>query len=476
MTEIVAAALARAAEASGAWHTRSALSLVATLRSGAVTPQELASHFLDRIAQHNPTLHAIVATDPDAAASRGSDPALRTTLLAGLPIADKDLNRRAGKVTRSGSAVHSPEPERDNDALTERLDLAGAISIGRTASAEYGMTGYTEPAETPATRNPWQLHLGPGGSSGGAAAAVAAGLLPVAPASDGGGSVRIPAAATGLVGLKPSRGVLGDPARRTLDLSVPGPIARTVADAALLYTAMVAPHSELEDSPWLTAALSSNEAPVAPLRIGVLWDSPWRHTVNVEPNAAIVRAVEQTSATLQSLGHRLESVSLADDEDYAEVFTTMWADMAAGIPTPGNGEGLTDFVRWIWRRGRHQNPADVQRAYARAEVFAATQQQHLAQYDLVLSPTLAMTARPIGWFGADPEEDFRRQCQFSPYTSWVNVAGLPAITVPVALSPDGLPIGVQLIGRLNEEALLFATAAQLEAVYAEHVGTAPGWF
>ncbi|MET0991389.1 MAG: amidase, partial [Lacisediminihabitans sp.] len=215
------------------------------LQHGEVSAAELTEHYLSRIERIDPQLGAFVTVTADAARSRaaGLESVPRTAALWGLPFADKDLYDRAGVPTRSGSRLLSDYVAADDHDIVRAMDEAGGVSLGKTATPEFGLSASSELLGGQVTRNPWDLELGTGGSSAGAAAAVAAGLLPFAPGSDGGGSIRIPAAATGLVGLKPSRGRV--PAQSGIasiaGLSVGGPIARTVADAAMLLDAMVSP-------------------------------------------------------------------------------------------------------------------------------------------------------------------------------------------------------------------------------------------
>src|SRR5690554_126724 len=228
-----------------ALHDLTAIQQREALARGDVTPTELASHYLDRIQRLGEHLGAFITVTPDAALERasalessgrpGPDGAAAQPLW-GLSLADKDLVSRAGVRTTFGSRAFKSFVPDASDPLALALDAAGGVSLGKTNTPEFGMPSHTENLVAEPSRNPWSLDLGSGGSSGGAATAVAAGLLPFAPGSDGGGSVRIPAAATGLVGIKPSRGLV--PSGTGIDglggLTVPGPLARTVADAAMM--------------------------------------------------------------------------------------------------------------------------------------------------------------------------------------------------------------------------------------------------
>ena len=227
-------------------HEYTALELHQLLQRRQVSPVELAQHFLDRIARLDGEIGAFATVTPEAAIARArhvEEHVPTAAPLWGMPLADKDLHRRAGVPARFGSRAFTDFVPDDSDELVLAVDAAGAVSLGKSATPEFGLPSYTEGLAGPPTRNPWDPSLGAGGSSGGAAAAVASGMLPFAPGSDGGGSIRIPAAACGLVGVKPSRGRVpaGSGLASLAGLGVAGPIARNVADAALLLDGMIAP-------------------------------------------------------------------------------------------------------------------------------------------------------------------------------------------------------------------------------------------
>ena len=243
------------------------------LHRGEVSPLELVTHYLERIERLNPTLGAFTTVTADAALERARNLEQlvpKTAALWGLPSGDKDLVRRAGVRTTFGSRLFENFVPEVSDELVEVLDAAGAISLGKTNAPEFGLPSYTESLVAPPARNPWNADLGAGGSSGGAAVAVSAGLLPVATGSDGGGSIRIPAAATGLVGVKPSRGLVpsGSGLTSLAGLVTTGPLARSVADAAMLLDAMVAGSEyrfSVRSPEWNAGALA---------RLGCPWRGP----------------------------------------------------------------------------------------------------------------------------------------------------------------------------------------------------------
>lgn len=445
----------------------------ARLQRGEFTPTELASHYLDRIARLDPELGAFLTVTPDAALERArqvESGVARTAPLWGLPFADKDLVQRKGVRTTFGSRVTADFVPTASDEIATVLDEAGGVSLGKTNTPEFGLPSYTENLVGPPARNPWNPSLGAGGSSGGAAVAVAAGLLPFAPGSDGGGSIRIPAAACGLVGLKPSRGLIpsGSGVDRLAGLVVPGPIARTVADAAMLLDAMIAggdyPFTlrapRWDGGPLLGAAVRGEGR----YQLGVMTTSPWDGAYDIriapEARAALDLAVNE----LDALGHGVENIALEPDDSYAPAFRTIWQAGAASIPAEGEALDLLEpLTRWLVARGRALSARELAEALVVLAAFERSVIRQFSGFDAVLTPALAMTPRPIGWYDpSDAELNFAQQVQYTPFTSFLNVAGLPAITLPVAMTEAGLPMGVQLIGRPGGEHVLLALGAQLE--------------
>lgn len=457
-------------------HHLSAQDLWDWIRRGEASPLEVTDHYLDRIARLDPDLGAFTLVTADAARDRAAHLADRvptSRALWGLPSAEKDLVDRAGLVTGSGSRAVPATPAVADHPLVAALDAAGTVSLGRTATPEFGLSSTTESLATGVTRNPWDPSTSPGGSSGGAAVAVAAGMLPAAVGSDGGGSVRIPAAATGLVGLKPSRGrVPAMPGRSGLGgLVVAGPLTRTVADAGMLLDALVAPTGRAEPEPYalrtpdegdgpFTAAASRGEGRFT---IGLLHGSPWDDAVDVVTSPEAAAAVAETVALLDAVGHGVEDVAMPRVE-YARWFRVAWQASAARIPdVPGlDPDRLEPLTAWLVERGRALTGVAVLEAMAELDAFSVALVRAFAPYDAVLTPTLALPPRPVGWYSDDPEENFADQCRYSPWTSMCNVAGLPAITLPVSTTAAGLPMGVQLVGRPGGERTLLAIGAQLE--------------
>jgi amidase len=459
-----------------ALHEHTALELHQLLQRGETSPVEVARHYLDRIERLDTQVGAFATVTPEAALDRArhvEESVPKAAPLWGMPLADKDLHLRAGVPARFGSRAFIDFVPDDSDELVQAVDAAGAVSLGKSATPEFGLPSYTEGLAGPPTRNPWDLDLGAGGSSGGAAAAVASGMLPFAPGSDGGGSIRIPAAACGLVGVKPSRGRVpaGSGLASLAGLGVAGPLARTVADAALLLDGLIAPmgypashrfsvRAPGDDGPYLGAAIRGEGR----FQLGVMTDSPWDEAYEIGLAPEAHSALEVAIAALDAQGHGIEAMPPEPEPEYAAAFRTIWQAGAATIPVDGEAEAMLEpLTRWLLERGRAVPARRLAESLAWLADFEERVIRRFAGFDAVLTPAVAMTPRPIGWYDQyDGERNFAQQVQYTPFTSFVNVAGLPAITLPVAETESGLPMGVQLIGRPGGEATLFALAAQLE--------------
>jgi amidase len=458
-------------------HDLTAVEQWQELQRGEVSPTDLVTHYLDRIDRLNDGLGAFVTVTRSAALERAAHvetSVSRTAPLWGLPFGDKDLWLRAGVPAGMGSRLFAGYVPDHSDEIVETMDAAGGVSVGKTNAPEFGLPAYTESLAAPPARNPWDRSRGAGGSSGGAAVAVSAGLVPFAPGSDGGGSIRIPAAACGLVGLKPSRGLV--PAGSGIDslagLVVDGPLARTVADAALLLDGMIARvHGRIDhhyalrapddnDGPFLGAAVRGEGRFQLGVMLTSAWDDAYDIRISAEARAALDRAVE----AFAGLGHGIEEFALASDPSYGPAFRTIWQVGAARIPAEGAAEELLEpLTRWLMRRGREVSALELSVALSALTAYERSLISQLSSYDAVITPAMALTPRPLGWFDQDDgERNFEQQVQYTPFTSMFNVSGLPAITLPVDVTDQGLPMGVQLVGRPGGESTLLALGAQLE--------------
>jgi len=479
----------------GDLHDLTALAQREALRRGELTSVELVTHYLDRIQRYGPAIGAFVEVTAEraltaaAAIDQGGEPSDGARPILGLPFADKDLVARAGVPTRYGSRLMADHVPEVSDPLVDALDAAGGVSLGKTATPEFGTPAYTEPLAGVPARTPWDLTRGAGGSSGGAAAAVAAGLLPFAPGSDGGGSIRIPAAACGLVGLKPSRGRV--PTAAGFDfpggLAVGGPLARNVADVALLLEAMAPAGAEPTwatappgDGPYLAAA--TGREPTAPRRIGVTTVSPWSSWYDITISPEAQAALELAIAELEALGHQVEEVPWTPGPEYPDHFRVIWQAGPAALPIPDEAVGLLEpLTAWLRGEGRRRHAGELAAAIGWLAGFERDTIAAFSGYDAVLTPTLAVPPPVVGYYDAeDGERNFQQQCQVTPWTSFVNVTGLPAIQLPVHWteatdSRPALPMGVQLIGRPGAETTLLGLGAQLEGVLRWDLRRPPGW-
>lgn len=469
-------------------HDLTALEQGELVRRCEVSPAELAEHYLERIENldngSSQPLGAFVTVTRDRALERAHALALRPAgdcPLWGVPTAIKDLSLTAGVRTTFGSAAYADNVPQVSDNVTTSIEAAGMVSLGKTNTPEFGSPCYTEPDVAPPAVTPWDRRHIAGGSSGGAAAAVAAGLVPVAQGSDGGGSIRIPASCCGLVGLKPTRGrvsgspLYGDP----VGLSTPGSLARTVRDAAALLDVLAGRRAG--DPFWAPAPagtfLEACEQPPGRLRIARFVE-PIIADVPVHPECA--RAYEDASALLEQLGHEVVDVPVPLPPEAVPVFETCWAVLTALSVTPLPPERralIRPLTRWLTERGEAVSGPEFGLAIAAMRRFAAGALEALAPYDAVLTPTVATPPPLVGELrdDADPAADFEAQKRFTPWTSAWNVTGMPAVSLPLHQSVAGLPVGVMLAARPGEEQLLLSLAAQIEEAAPWHARRPAHW-
>lgn len=462
-------------------HDLTALEQGDLVRRREVSPLELADHYLER-ADRLDSVGAFVTLTPDLARDRAAALDLDhpgPSPLWGVPTAVKDLNLTAGVRTTFGSAAFADFVPEVSDNVVLSMEAAGLVSLGKTNTPEFGSPCYTEPDVAPAAVTPWDRSRTAGGSSGGAAAAVAAGLVPLAQGSDGGGSIRIPASCCGLVGLKPTRGrisghpMYGDP----VGLATAGPIARTVRDAAAMLDALAG--RRVGDPAWAPPPaetfLAACDRDPGRLRVArfitpVITDSA------VDP--ACVQAWEEASHLLASLGHEVEDVAVPLPVEAVPVFETCWAVLTAlSVVPPEREHLLRPLTRWLSARGRAVSGPEFGLAIGAMRRLAAGALAALAPYDVVLTPTLAAPPLPVGAMRDDdhPERDFEAQKAFTPWSSAWNVTGMPAVSLPLHWTDDGLPVGVMLAARPAEEELLLGLAGQVEEASPWRDRRPPGW-
>jgi amidase len=443
------------------------------LASGSASSRELTSLALERIEASQPTLNAFRCVRTDAALSEAAEADRRLGAgerlpLLGVPVAIKDDVDLAGEVTAFGCSG-TFEPKVADAHAIHMLKAAGAVIVGKTTTPEFGQWPITESPACGATRNPWSLEHTPGGSSGGSAAAVAAGLVPGALGSDGLGSVRIPAAWTHLVGIKPQRGRISTwPDRESFHgLTCIGPLARTVRDAALLLDAASGNHERdvhRPPSPAEPFATSAERGdPGRPLRIALSLKIPFSLApARLDPE--VRSAVERLALTLSGLGH---DVSTADPlyglvgASVVPRSTVALRDWVGRVPSP---ELLDRRTRENAAMARYLDGPLLRLAKALEGPFSVQVGVIFRRFDVVLAPTTAQPPLPVGSIdGLTGWQTDKVMVGACPYAWPWNVLGWPAVNVPAGLTGAGLPLGAQLVGPANSEPLLIALAAQLEA-------------
>jgi amidase len=454
---------------------RSASELAGMVHAGEVSARELVEISLARIEELNPQLNAFVEIDGERALATADRIAAGDERpFAGVPVAIKNNRAVAGLKATIGCSLLADHVADSDSNVARRLKDAGFVLVGTTTLPEYGILPVSEARLFGPTRNPWDLERTPGGSSGGSAAAVAAGMVPVAHGNDGGGSIRIPAACCGLVGLKPARGrISAAPDRGEAPLDVDGMLTRTVADTAAILDVLAG--YELGDANWAPPpsepfALSATRAP-SKLRIAATTFSPIADAV-VDPVCA--QAVSDAAELLRSLGHEVEEVDPpwridGLSELFGAVFSIhialqiVYSGMVAGRePTAEDMEPMS----WaIYKMTEGFNSVQGLALEIQLQSITRGLVEFLAPYDVLLTPALAERPLPLGTLDTaapDPMSTFTRSGLFTPFTPVFNASGQPGISLPLFHGEDGLPLGVQLVGRPAGEAALLGLAAQLE--------------
>jgi len=440
------------------------------VRAGEVSPTELVRLHLERIERLDPQLNsfrvvlaerALLEAEQAEGRLKGGD----ERPLLGVPIALKDEVDLAGETTTRGTDAF-PDPATADSEMVRRLREAGAIVVGKTLLPELAICGFTESATWGVTRNPWDPQRTPGGSSGGSAAAVAAGLVPIASASDGAGSIRIPAASCGLFGLKPQRGrvSMAPHLEHWNGLSANGCVSRSVADTAL-YLDVVSGGSEEPGapSPPERPFLESARTPPGKLRIAHSTAVPRALAPATISDEATVPVTEM-AATLRSLGHE----TVAEDPDWGPLgnnsvprYLRGIAEDVGRVPRP---ERLERRTRAMGRLGRAIPNRVFEQACRAAQTDAARVNAIFDSCDVLMTPVMGGTALPVRrWEGRGGLWTLLGMSRFYPYCIPWNHLGNPAMAVPAGFAADGMPLSVQIIGRPGDEATLLSLAAQIEA-------------
>jgi len=437
----------------------SALEQARLIREKAISPVEIVEEYLRRIERIDPVLNSYVTVCADEALDEARDP--RPGPFSGVPLPIKDLADTAGIRTTYSCRAFADHVPTEDAALVRRIRAAGFIVLGKTNTPEFGTTAVTESDLNGICHNPWNTSHTPGGSSGGAAVAVAAGLAPLAQGGDGAGSIRIPASCCGLFGLKPARGRTSTaPQGNVHGFAVYGPLARTVADAAAFLDVISGPepgdpHSAPSpDRPFLEEV----GVPPGRLRVALVLDPPTR--MRVDPVCA--NAGREAAALLEELGHDVEEVSTDWRGDLSELFTVVWQTIPSlYVSETSQIEPLNAAFA---ARALATSSVEYLGAFSLLQRYGRSVAAFCAEYDIVLTPTLALPPVPVGWVREpeDPWEQHARAMEFAPFTAPVNVAGLPAVSIPMSWTDDGLPIGVQLIASAGGEPVLLRLSAQIE--------------
>ena len=486
------------------------LGLAALVRSGAVSAAELLETALARIEAHNPALNAVIRRRDDKVRAEVAriDPAAP---FAGVPFLLKDLLATlAGEPTASGNRLLVDLPMPRDSELVRRFRAAGVLIAGRTNTPEFGLTPYTEPLVYGPTRNPWSLAHTPGGSSGGSAAAVAAGLVPLASGGDGGGSIRIPASCCGLFGIKPSRGMTPtgpDFGELWHGFAIEHVLSRSVRDSAAMLDATAGADAGAPYAAPMPARPFLGEVGTDPGRLRIAYTREplfGRGAVHAD----CIAGLEATARLLESLGHHVEEATPAlEREACALAFATVIACQARAeiehlAQITGRRPRAADFepaTYVLGLLGRSTGAAAYVGAVRTLQLTARAMSPFFAQYDVLLTPTLAAPPALVGALQPSASElrvmriinaldagwllgalgviktEAAKMFDYMPNTALFNVTGQPAMSVPLHWNAAGLPIGMQFVARLGEDATLFRLAGQLEGARPWFERRAPGY-
>jgi len=444
-----------------------AVGVADAIRAGDISAREATEAAIARAEQVDPALNALVVRDFERALDQADHPG--PGVFSGVPSVIKDNTDVIGLPTRQGSEALPAHDAKADAAFTTQLRSTGVVVIGKSTMPEFGFNASTEFENLPPTRNPWNPEFSAGASSGGSAVLVASGVLPIAHANDGGGSIRIPAAACGLVGLKPTRGRVAEAAEAaTMPVNIisNGVVSRSVRDTAHFLAGAEA-HQAAAGLPPIGLVEGPNERR---LRIGLILDSVTGTPTDDETRAA----VQDTATLLEKLGHTVVEVPLPVTDKFEADFTHYWALLAFSthhfgrrVIAPDFDKTRTDpltrylakrFVRQAWRtptaiRGLKRSEAVYRRSFADTGL------------DVVLSPTLGHTTPRLGYISPNVEfpEMFDRLVRYAAFTPLHNASGAPAVSLPLGSTSDGLPIGVHISALHGDERTLLEVAYELEA-------------
>jgi len=444
-----------------------AIETAARIAAGEVSAEEVARAAVARAEAWEPHINAVVTPTYEAGIERAKQPIGGS--FAGVPSFIKDLDNIAGVPTGMGSRAYADFVPKTTAPCVQQFLDTGFVSLGKSSTPEFGLSATTEPQGADPTCNPWDRTRSSGGSSGGAAALTAAGVVPMAYASDGGGSIRIPASFCGLVGLKPSRGRLTDLERASelpIKIATYGVISRSVRDTAAYYAAVERAGSGRGLQPIGDVQGPGKEE----LRIGVYIDSPLGHPID----PAVRAVVEETGRLLETMGHTVSEVVPFSEKavrNLARDFFNYWAMLGAGVSHMSKKTMGADFEKamledWTHGLSRHfrRNLLRVPQALLGLRRFERIYADAFKELDVLICPTTAGAAPPLKHLSPDQpfQLKYDRLHALVPFTPVQNVSGAPAISLPLGTSAEGMPLGVQLAGPLGGERHLLELAYALE--------------
>lgn len=434
------------------------------IKKGDITALEAVNAAITRAEKLNPAINAIVTQTFDKAREDAKTSSDGT--FAGVPTFVKDLIEVTDIPTGFGSRAYGEYVSQKQFPFIDDFQNTGLISIGKSTTPEFGLTATTEPLSSGITRNPWNPNYSAGGSSGGAAALVASGIVPIAHASDGGGSIRIPASCCGTVGLKVSRDRFNPPRDESttpIRISVMGVESRSVRDTAAFLAAM-----EIENpvSPLNRIGLVSAPSKMR-LKIGIIEQTPQNYPVHAD----VKQVLANTASLCQTLGHEVVPIEQNIDPVFGDHFLLYWAAIADSVVSSwealsGKAASDTEFEPFTLGLREHfrANKAKMNETVISLIGFNQTYRRLFGENDLILSPVLASPPVEIGWLGPDLPyaTALDRLTRYAQFTAPANVSGTPSISLPLGMSATGLPIGMMFSGKLGAERLLLELAFELE--------------
>ncbi len=440
--------------------------LAGLISSRQVSPVELIEACLRRIEAFNPTLNAFLTVCGDEAmesareAEKSAGPDMPS--LHGIPVAVKDLEATKGIRTTFGSLAFKDNVPDEDSIIVERLRKAGAIVLGKTNTPEFGQSTSTENRLGDDCRNPWDTGRTPGGSSGGSGAALAAYICPLATGSDGGGSIRVPAAFCGVYGIKPTHGRVPSKDGGWALFSDSGPMSRSVRDAALMLN-QISGHDSRDSLAIRSEAPDFLEALDGEVKgLKVAWSSDLGYGVVDEE---VLIKTRETAELFEGMGCSLEDATPESGAPFGIFGPIVIVEEYAnnGSLLESHGDQLMNYVKSTLEAGQRAMGTDYARAMSKLWKFRARMEDFFEEYDLLLTPTTAVPAYPIG---ARPREiagqEVSKLWGAAPFTASFNIAGNPAASVPCGFSSDGLPIGLQVVGRWGDEMTVLRASAALE--------------